>query len=153
MAEKFAPHVWNAPRGHLDNGPYDYQYRTCSFCGSIHPEDLLNALEAGASVEEADRKYGYPHKFYIDLPNSIAGQEVEVGSVSDASGRRPTMGTAPAKVPAKFYSVHIFDDGVSPENLQRILDLLHKATGVRMEIADFEKMQMNWRMETASMQL
>jgi len=57
-------------------------WRTCSWCGSIHPEDLLDrpepsmmkAIEVGGrhlvdvpNVEWADMKYGWPHKLYLDF--------------------------------------------------------------------------------------
>lgn len=46
-------------------------FRTCSHCGSIHPEDLLRALQAGSQLECADMKYGWPHKFYVHgVPSS-----------------------------------------------------------------------------------
>lgn len=64
---------WRAPRGD-DSGPYAQTFRTCSYCGSMHPEDLLNALRAGASASGSDWKYGWPHKFYIEgIPNPKAG--------------------------------------------------------------------------------
>lgn len=43
-------------------------YRTCYYCGSIHPEDLLRLLKAGAKLRGADWKYGWPHKFYVEQP-------------------------------------------------------------------------------------
>jgi len=42
-------------------------FRRCSFCGSICPEDL--AAEPSWHARWADRKYGWPHKFYVDIPN------------------------------------------------------------------------------------
>jgi hypothetical protein len=41
-------------------------FRRCSYCGSLHPADLA---AAGGRVDWADQKYGWPHKFYIDVPN------------------------------------------------------------------------------------
>jgi len=45
----------------------------CSWCGSMHPHDLAEALRAGtAKGHWADFKYGWPHKFYVDgVPMSI----------------------------------------------------------------------------------
>ncbi len=40
-------------------------FRTCSFCGSMHPDDVVAELERGATAEWADQKYGWPHKFYV----------------------------------------------------------------------------------------
>jgi hypothetical protein len=58
-------------------------FRTCSYCGSIHPEDLLQALKAGATLGGADWKYGWPHKFYVEkIPNPNEGQLVSRTSMS-----------------------------------------------------------------------
>jgi len=51
---------WRAPR-------YGEHYRTCSYCGSINPEDLV--AEENWAAQWADRKYGWPHKFYVDIVN------------------------------------------------------------------------------------
>lgn len=40
-------------------------FRTCSYCGSVHPEDLLRLLGEGARLGGSDWKYGWPHKFYL----------------------------------------------------------------------------------------
>lgn len=45
--------------------PNDRGVRTCSFCGCIHPADLIRVLDEGATLECADWKYGWPHKFYV----------------------------------------------------------------------------------------
>lgn len=42
-------------------------FRSCAYCGSIHPADLAAELRAhpnAGTLEMADRKYGWPHKFY-----------------------------------------------------------------------------------------
>lgn len=104
---------WREPRrGHF--------YRTCSYCGCIHPEDLAaqptggtRCLTCGAEGWEgcwssqlttgrdhsydpggwhaswADRKYGWPHKFYVDLvnPNPDALFCIESGPIRD--GKTP----------------------------------------------------------------
>lgn len=56
--------------------------RRCNFCGSASPEVVLEMLEAGAHVELADQKYGWPHKWYVT----------------------PATGN-----PVKFYSAHLKD--------------------------------------------
>lgn len=78
MAQRFAPQTWR-PAGKRLHPENDHvpAFRTCSYCGSIHPEDLLNALRAGAKAGGSDWKYGWPHKFYVDgIPNSQAGNLV-----------------------------------------------------------------------------
>jgi len=42
-------------------------YRTCSYCGSVNPSDIVNVENLGD--EWADWKYGWPHKLYLSLPN------------------------------------------------------------------------------------
>lgn len=78
QAQRFAPQTWR-PAGvrlHPENDHVP-AFRTCSYCGSIHPEDLLNALRAGAKAGGSDWKYGWPHKFYVEgIPNSQAGNLV-----------------------------------------------------------------------------
>jgi hypothetical protein len=55
-ADRWGGWAWREPRG-------TQHYRTCSFCGSISPEDL--AAEPSWRASWADRKYGWPHKFYV----------------------------------------------------------------------------------------
>ena len=43
-------------------------FRRCNFCGSLHPEDFAVEPQV-ARVSWADRKYGYPHKVYVDIVN------------------------------------------------------------------------------------
>lgn len=58
-------------------------FRSCSYCGGIHPHDLLNAIEQGATLGGADWKYGWPHKFYIEgIPDPRAGERRSCGSIS-----------------------------------------------------------------------
>jgi hypothetical protein len=43
---------------------------TCSYCGSISPELLFAAIEAGHTIEPTDKNY----KIYVDLPDLRAGE-------------------------------------------------------------------------------
>ena len=47
---------WRAPEPEGRDGPYGYPFRTCWYCGSIHPDDLLGFVEAGqvTRLGEAD---------------------------------------------------------------------------------------------------
>ncbi|MHB2016975.1 MAG: hypothetical protein ACYCW6_08535 [Candidatus Xenobia bacterium] len=126
---------WRSPRGR-DRGPYMETFRTCSYCGCIHPEDLLNALNAGATLGGSDWKYGWPHKFYVEhIPNPIAGQMVEVGwTVSNGvTTTTPTMGTAPPFVYAKWYNQHFQDDGYDNEALAALLSAVSEHSGIQWE--------------------
>lgn len=42
-------------------------FHRCSYCGSVNPDEL--AAEPSWKAEWADMKYGWPHKFYVDIPN------------------------------------------------------------------------------------
>jgi hypothetical protein len=73
--------VWRPPD--LTREPSASPFRTCGYCGSMHPEDLYHALRNGASLHGSDWKYGWPHKFYVEnIPNPLAGKHVQVGSRS-----------------------------------------------------------------------
>lgn len=63
-ALRFEPHTWNRP---TEARPF----RTCSYCGSIHPTDLLALLHGGDKLTLADKKYGWPHKFYTEDYNKF----------------------------------------------------------------------------------
>jgi len=39
---------------------------TCSFCGSVRPEDAAEWLNNGNDASGSDWKLGWPHKFYLD---------------------------------------------------------------------------------------
>lgn len=97
----FPPPVWREANEH--------GFRTCSFCGSIHPEDLLRALEAGATLECADWKYGWPHKFYVrGVPSS------DLQSAGFGWG--------------KWYNAHLQE--LSPEAFDALAPRLSAGTGV-----------------------
>jgi len=40
-------------------------YRACSYCGSMHPDDLFEAIDAGAHIGGTDKNY----KIYVDAPS------------------------------------------------------------------------------------
>lgn len=51
-----------------ENQPrYGEHFRRCSYCGSVSPEDLV--AEPVWEAQWADQKYGWPHKFYVPVPN------------------------------------------------------------------------------------
>lgn len=67
---------WRVHPNSLERGE---TFRTCFYCGSIHPEDLLKALADGGKLGGADWKYGWPHKFYIDVVNPEPDRLFEMG--------------------------------------------------------------------------
>lgn len=58
-------------------------FRRCSFCGSVCPDDL--AAEPSWRADWADQKYGWPHKFYVDIPNRNPAALFVVSGRSDAT--------------------------------------------------------------------
>lgn len=76
---KFGAWEWRKPaRG--------AHYRTCSYCGSISPIDLAN--EERWHADWADRKYGWPHKFYVDI-TSREPQRLHVLGSTNAVNKPP----------------------------------------------------------------
>lgn len=158
-AAQFGPAPWRQPRPRQGPGdPYAATYRTCGYCGSIHPADLLEAAARfPLTWEVADWKYGWPHKIYVDgLPNLAAGQEVHDYTYGQREnlvqravpgfepertdwhgfeGWRVVSGirTAPATLQAKWYNIHLRDlDG---DTFTAVADLIATRTRVRF-IAD-----------------
>lgn len=88
---------------------YKYEDRKgrkhCSYCGSVSPNDLRKLISEGASIELADQKYGWPHKFYISFNGELL----------------------------KFYSLHLKDaiTSFSYWDIRRDLALY---TGVHLEV-------------------
>lgn len=79
----------------------DTQYSHCSYCGSIHFDDIRKVLEEGGKLGGSDWKYGYPHKFYV-YPKG--------GSMH------------------KFYTEHLLD--LESEEFTEFAALLLQATGI-----------------------
>ncbi len=130
--------------------------RGCGYCGSMHPADLVAALNAGATLDPADRKYGWPHKFYVNkVPNPHAGmpesrsstshpkqEEIDAGKwieIPDGFDRitgKPVTRWTEAPKPAagttwgKFYTLHLMD--ASPEDK----DAIERAVGMRINFTD-----------------
>ena len=105
-------------------------FRTCSYCGSMHPLDLLVYLVKGAAdLHGADWKYGWPHKFYCDVPNPDEGAQVVVSTYSNGTAPpEDTLGSASAFLHVKFYNVHLLD--VDEEEFEALAQSLHQYTGI-----------------------
>ena len=64
-------HWYEAHARHLKSGsPLPYDRRTCSYCGSWHPDDLFEYVEAEGEVGPTDKSYkiylaSSPNKFYF----------------------------------------------------------------------------------------
>jgi hypothetical protein len=56
-------HFWRCPS-------HGEHFSRCAWCGSIHPDDLIEARRSKKlpnGTRWADQKYGWPHKFYVDI--------------------------------------------------------------------------------------
>jgi hypothetical protein len=78
-AQRFGGWHWDEPR-------HGEHFQRCSYCGSIRPEDL--AAEPAWKANWADRKYGFPHKFYVNIPNRTPDRLFTMGSYHGAE--KPT---------------------------------------------------------------
>lgn len=93
---------WKTPE---DGQHINRNYRWCPYCGSVHPEDLQKALEAGViRLGGSDWKYGFPHKFYV----------------------YPTG--KPGSFDGKFYTKHLLD--MDNESFNALAPLLLQHTGI-----------------------
>lgn len=102
--------------------------RACSYCGSMHPDDLFEAIDLGCQVTGTDKNY----KIYVEVRNPDAGKRVKIGESSgpafDRDGNpmledltteeklkgsysRPLYGPASATKTLKFYYQHLDDAG------------------------------------------
>lgn len=91
-------------------------HRLCSYCGSLHPSELVSALAAGGKLGGSDWKYGSPHKFYVRIPNGQAGT--------------PIMGHDSGYDHGKWYNAHLLDAGYSEAALTELLELLTEQSGI-----------------------
>lgn len=118
---------WRPPTTGYEDVKYSryFPWRSCDYCGSIHPEDVLTIAETyPIRVELADRKYGWPHKVYIDIKHTFEPErEFEIGTNFDGTPivRKGQTFTV------KFYNEHLADDGITDEQFSKITDwvLLH----------------------------
>lgn len=67
---------------HLDTWIDRDSVRACSFCGSMHPEDFLLAVESSCKVTPTDKSY----KVYVDLPDPRAGQLRVISAITFEPG-------------------------------------------------------------------
>ena len=107
-------------------------WRTCSYCGSMHPEDLLEALENGAKLSGSDWKYGWPHKFYIDVPNPEPKKIFELGSLTEGGRVVEKYTGTLSSLRGKWYNDHLLDEGVP----YRLFRLLEEKSKIHFEIRE-----------------
>lgn len=156
-AQRFGGWQWREPsRGE--------HFRRCSYCGSINPDDL--AAEPNWHADWADRKYGWPHKFYVDIPNRDPERLFVLGSANSPANwmistadltpeqeqvmERDGYGVGSRYRPefvhfdtranhfGKFYTVHLADESLDPA----VKDTIERRSGLRFNFADG---RVNWQ--------
>jgi hypothetical protein len=93
---KYGQPTWSEPREGTD-------FRTCSYCGCIHPDDLIRVVAEGKVMGGSDWKYGWPHKFYITAKDFHA----------------------------KWYNVHLED--LEGEQFDKVVALLKEKTQIEFK--------------------
>jgi hypothetical protein len=124
---------WRAPRvdaKYAINEPF----RRCSYCGSIHPEDLIKLLGEGAELQGADWKYNWPHKFYVNgIPNKTTELLAKVGGSFKDGVETSIIGPPPRECWTKWYNEHIMDDGFDQEARSALLSVL-EMSGIKFSM-------------------
>lgn len=64
-ADETAPDHWRPGAEAWDYFPWHWNPRTCSFCGSLHPDDAMRLLREGWAEEKAT---GKDYKAYLSPP-------------------------------------------------------------------------------------
>ncbi len=142
------PHILNRPdvwerrtmRGPLDKSvtppspDIEEWFRHCSYCGSMHPEDLLKAIAGGAKLGGSDWKYGWPHKFYVESIPNPSPEHLVVRSSSTRDGVTSVEWGPVGLHHGKFYNDHITDDGFDDEARSVLIEALQANAGIRFEM-------------------
>ena len=104
---------------------------TCSYCGSMTIDDVVKYMRIpGTTYGGSDWKYGWPHKFYIDIP--CAPYERLVMSKYE-SGKAPVHERRiVSERHHKFYSTHLRD--ATPEQLAAWNSVVAPLLGVAFDL-------------------
>lgn len=102
---------WDSNRRDSVKWNWSWKPRTCSFCGSVHPEDAIKLLKEGWEVETTGKSY----KRYLEPPGYRKAMEKLLGNVRQRNldakdnpfDNNETWSPTP---PAKFYTHHLNED-------------------------------------------
>lgn len=101
--------------------PWSWTPRTCSFCGSVHPEDALRLLAEGWEDEMTTKRYkGYLHPPGHRQSIAVGMRKMREEGIKGFSKRPSVSSPTP---PAKFYTMHF-----SPEQIAK-LNAAHSGRG------------------------
>jgi len=116
----------------------DDGFKHCGYCGSINPIELAELIEAGnATIGGSDWKYGWPHKFYVDVVNSHPDKQVlkSHGNRWNTALQKyedfKEYGPEGPTLHIKFYSEHLglLDD----ETFNKVASIINNACGITWE--------------------
>jgi hypothetical protein len=144
-AERVGQQTYREPNKPDPDGKYGWSsVRTCSYCGSIAPEDLHSLLTADGPKPRmggSDWKYGWPHKFYvreIPLPADYIGLRFPTGRrrYTNDAGEQVDEIThwtelGPTSGSGKFYSEHLTD--LDTDAFTALAPLVELHTGIHFE--------------------
>lgn len=111
-------------------------FKCCGYCGSMDPIGLAELIEAGkATMSGSDWKYGWPHKFYVDVANPHPDKQVVKCSLSWCENgerkEKTEYGPQGPTLNFKFYSEHLglLDD----ETFAKVSPIISSACGIAWE--------------------
>jgi hypothetical protein len=144
--------AWRAPDS-------NYPYRTCSYCGSICPEDLYNRIVGGPVKPPLDHDANQEKA--LDAFEAAGGQDKQVYKETLHAGYRTYAEMPgirfnvadwkygwPHKVyidgrglsHAKWYNIHLLDQGYDAEALTALIEEIRRYSGIRFEVKEGGKL-------------
>lgn len=110
--EHMCPRRDEGAAGQIFTGPDTWRPNgTCSFCGSMNPDTLMELLESGgAELGPTDKSY----KVYVSRLNPIAGQIIRIGSDSGPAFDRAGMPSRSDLTPEEIKANHYHRDITGP---------------------------------------
>jgi len=139
-------------------GDRDEGVKRCWYCGSLEPVEMLSLFQAGRVVRYSgsDWKYGYPHKFYLDIDSGkpavtyyvinderVTKEEYDKAMADSNYRCRPgggrSMGSGHERgtglIYAKFYTEHL-KDVEDKELFTRVTQMIYEKFRINFGIQD-----------------
>jgi hypothetical protein len=107
----------------------------CTYCGSLTVADAIKAMQTpGTHYSGSDWKYGWPHKFYIEIP--CEPHEYEAGTKVEA-GQLMRLFSSRSFLYRKFYTTHLLD--ATPEQFADFSILSREFFGITWSLRTNEQ--------------